>query len=382
MLFQTRCFALSIALGFQISSGFAQEIPLNLPPAAQERAAQTLGGLSPQDRAAAEKALGQLSPEQQAAARRAWDRLSPEEKAAAAKAHSSLSAQERDDLIRRAETELKSRKGPTTYHVVEGPGLPPSSVVESPDLMGSSANPPHFTGNVQKLFEAAKRINPNNVSFRRKKVDQFSDRGFGTGVLVSRTLVLTARHVAEQVAAKPEDFLLFQIGRPTKKFLVPLRFVEMIEVGTDRTGDPDLALVRVLDGDISAPLNLRETPLNVRDDVASLGCSEMEILPSMSAGIITTAFRPRDLGSELTLKRTVFGSSVRSFPGLSGSPVFDPRGNIIAVVLGGVKNYAGTGETVTHIGKDESWETFSKWTWATPTKLSLQLIINETKKDR
>ena len=322
--------------------------------------------LSPQDRQQIEQALGQLSSQERQQLEEGIEQLSPEERQQLERGIEQLSPEERKALIERAKDQLG--KGPVVRNVIVGPTIPVSYVVRAAALMGKVPRPSELTDDSARLFEAAKTLLPNIVSIQRRDVTGYSDSGVGNGLLISKGMVLTARHVAELVSAAPEKYSLFQIG-DGDRLMIQLVFIEKVAVGTDNSGDPDLALIRVQGGGNPNKVSFATGVLHVRDSIASLGSSEMEdIFPSMGTGIITTSVRQRELAETLALKRTVFGSSVRSFPGLSGSPVFNAHGEIIAVLIGGVKLYAGTGERVTTVGKEVNWEAFKDWTWATPTQ--------------
>lgn len=333
------------------------------------------------ERQAAEKAVKQLSPADRKALTDRIAGLSDDEKRRLAERLQQMSPKEREKLIARAETQMKGH-GPKIQHVVEGPGLPPTFLLGAGHLMGT-VHPPQLPENVLKLFDTAKQLIPNIVSFQRRQVDKYTERGVGNGILISHTLVLTARHVADEISANPENYDLLQIGsRDGGNLLSPLRFVSRVPVTVNDSEDPDLALVKVQGSVNPRVVMLGDGSLHVKDGVASLGCNAEEPLPAMSTGIVTTSYGSRNLAGDLPLKRTVLGASVRSYPGLSGSPVFDVNGKIVAVVLGGVKKFAGTGEMVTKISKEQNWESFPAWTWVTPLKSTLENILNAAKMDQ
>ena len=183
--------------------------------------------------------------------------------------------------------------------------------------------------------------------------------------------MLTARYVAKEIEASPTTYYLLQIGRPAKGFLQPLvmKRVEYLQTSPPAEGDPDLAVIIVEkvkdfeEGNLTMAVLTTPQP---RQDVVSVGCSEMETLPSFGTGIVTTSTKQRELVGDLPLKRTVFGSSLRSFPGLSGAPVLNDAGQVVGIVAGGVKYYVKTGETLTKVDEKQDWETFGLWTWITP----------------
>jgi S1-C subfamily serine protease len=341
---------------------------------------QVPGNLSPQDAQAIGDAYGKLSPQDKAKVNDEVKKLPQKQQEELAAAYKRMSPEEREALIELARGELKSEPGVKISNVIVGPGLPKSLLLEATDLFRSNAKDLKLDADSQKLFAVAQNHVPNIVLFRSRSVDALSNRGVGIGILISKSLVLTARHVAQDVFAKPSEFSLTQVGEfATKDFLTPLTLVSAIDVGADASGDPDLALIRVAGAVRPKQVSLRTASLNLRQGVVCLGSFESELLPAMSTGIVTTSIRARDLAEALGLKRTVFGSSVRSFPGLSGAPVFDADGKLVAVILGGVKTYAKTGETLTPIGEGVKWETFRDWTWATPLN---GRIADEVKKDK
>ncbi len=343
----------------------AQKALEKLPSQDRQQIEKAVGKLSPQ----IEQALGQLSSQERQQLEDGIEQLSPEERKQLESGIEQLAPEERKNLIERAKDQLG--KGPVVRNVIIGPTIPVSYVVRAAALMGKVPRPGELTDDSARLFEAAKTLLPNIVSIQRKDVTGYSDSGVGNGLLISKGMVLTARHVAELVSAAPEKYSLFQIG-DGDHLMIQLVFIKKLEVGTDNSGDPDLALIKVQGSSNPNKVSFAKGLLHVGDSIASLGSGEMEdIFPSMGTGIITTSVKQRELAETLALKRTVFGSSVRSFPGLSGSPVFNADGEIIAVLIGGVKLYAGTGERVTTVGKDVNWEAFNDWTWLTPTNLFL-----------
>jgi hypothetical protein len=349
-----------------------------------QRTGRGTSGLSPQDRQKVEEAIKGLPSSQQEQIKQQIEKLTPAQRGELAEAVKSLSPAEQKALVERASQELDKYQPPHDQHVIEGPGVPATQLFDYINLSRGASSNAGIGQNEPQLLVAGRELAQNLVLFRRRGSDAYTDRGIGNGVLISKSLVLTARHVAEEVKANPNKYALIQLGRRTGAFLIPLAFVATIDVSAAAgAGDPDIALVKVVGAVPMTAPTLADGANVLKQEIASIGSSELEgLLPSMGTGIITTSLKTRELDRALAIKRTVVGSSIRSFPGLSGAPVFRGDGTIVAVILGGVKKYAPTGETVTRIPPGTDWETFPYWTWATPVGSLLNHIRAEVQKDR
>jgi S1-C subfamily serine protease len=337
--------------------------------------------LSPQDVQGLKDRYDRLPEDQKAKVDRALKNTTPEQREAAAAAYAKLPEADRQPLVDRAVKELASDGKPTTSHVVDGPNIPPIQFIDANFLLKNTPPDTTLDATGKQLFTAAQRAYGNMVLFRRKPGGPYSDTGIGNGLLISPSLILTARHVAVELAKAPNTIALLHVGTQGATFLESLTYNGIIDLSTGTTEDPDLALVKIRERPTVAPTTIADDPLDVREPITALGAQEFGILPSMGTGIITTKTRPRALTTPATLTRTVFGSSLRSFPGLSGAPVLNANGHVIGVILGGITTYAGTGESITHV-TTQDWEQVTAWTWATPFTRTAQRIRDAVKNDR
>jgi Trypsin-like peptidase domain len=370
---------LALAIGVGTSSLIAaQRLGAREGQTEQKIAPGTLDQLPPAIKDQIEKA----TPEQKKQFEEQIKRIPPDKQKELAEEYLAASEEERAEMMSKAKAEIQHPSRPTTQHIIKGPEIPPGELLDFLDLRLSAANHSGLSATANAFLPAVRQLLPNTVVFRRRQVDGYSDRTFGSGILISKGLVLTARHVAEQVKADSSKISLIQIGHDGIRFVVPLEYLSTIELGPEPgSEDPDLELIKVRGSASAVDVAFLETT-NVLDRIASIGTAELNALPAAAIGIITTAAKTRDLDDKLPFRRTVFGSTLTSFPGLSGAPVLSADGKIVAVILGGMKRYAPTGETEIVVPKGENWDTYPNWTWATPIGPVIAQIKDEIAKDR
>jgi hypothetical protein len=196
----------------------------------------------------------------------------------------------------------------------------------------------------------------------------------GNGVLLDASTVITARHVAEEIA--------FRLGRDDSdriRATMPGRsdadgmVIESV-VLLSSASDPDLALVRVRDAPEVGRLAVRAPNVPVRAQVFSIGAWSLNPMPILSKGIVTTSEARRLVRPELKL--TVMGTSLSSFDGMSGAPVFSCEdGVLVGLYVAGWKWFALGGESVIPgPERTELWEGFPNWSWIVPIHSHMPLI--------
>jgi hypothetical protein len=279
-----------------------------------------------------------------------------------------------DDSIKeyvvRAMAELDTQKVPgfkiddKTAHRIEGPEIPITVVtpflnLETPGLVATGALPKTWKTNQLRAW----------VVFRDADSSARSEATRGNGVLIDSETVLTARHVAQDVESNAKRISALTLGTKQGEFVTPLDIKGVIYL--NQAVDPDLALIKIkplADGASRwYPTLGKATPMS-KTAIYSLGAMQIEELPKLTTGIITTSVKERIIHEGGTVPLTSFGTSLRSFPSISGSPIFEATsGALIGIVVAGVKEYAKTGEQLVKVdGGSATWERETRWTWAAP----------------
>ncbi len=274
------------------------------------------------------------------------------------------------EYIVRAMAELDIQKVPgfkiddKTTHRIEGPEIPIAVVTPfldlvDPGLVAGGALPKTWQTNQLHAW----------VVFRDADPSAKSEATRGNGVLIDTETVLTARHVAQDVESNAKRISALTLGTKQGEFVTPLAITGVVYL--NQAVDPDLALIKIkplADGATRwYPTLGKATPMS-KTAIYSLGAMQTEELPKLTTGIITTSVKERIIHEGGTVPLTSFGTSLRSFPSISGSPIFDATsGDLIGIVVAGVKEYAKTGEQlVTVNGGSATWERELRWTWAAP----------------
>jgi S1-C subfamily serine protease len=257
----------------------------------------------------------------------------------------------------------KPGRGVQPAHIPQGTDLPTTEVMALTTLGAKKDHAANLPEGDQ-YRRMSERV-PTLVVFQRVDAELESGRVVGNGVLVGRGRVLTAKHVAEQVQreAKRNNLAVFSF-EPNGAFH-SLEFTSAEPYSTWM--DPDLAMVSIKDVP-SLPLatwRARGDDLAVGSKVFFVGSWELSSQPNVGTGIVTTSVKHRQIAEQLQL--TVQGTSIGSFAGQSGSPVFDAAtGDLYGIFVAGWKWFGKSGETVFEVPTKDQWDSFAGWSWIVP----------------
>ncbi len=265
----------------------------------------------------------------------------------------------------------------------EGPGLGGAVIpifgLESPDLIqngGSSSTgdneslmAENHVRSVLELYKSKKLQLGNQILIIESKADKFSDDIKGNGVLVKDNAILTARHVAESISENPSLFKILLIGPLDKRVYNVVEYSHVKYL--NELNNPDLAIIFIKENTLPFEIPIPKKcviPQNIKTTIFSFGAAEYGDLPRVATGIVTTKVKDIDLSKGLkSLLLTSFGTNLRSFPSLSGSPVFSiDSGELIGIIASGSKFYVETGSRVHHVTDETKWDSFEDWTWVVP----------------
>ncbi len=314
--------------------------------------------------------------------------LSDADKEAISRAIEQYGSRAIDDSIReyvdRAREELEKQKVPgfkiddVTAHRIEGPEIPVGTVTPfvnlvTPSLAASTPLPKTWQANRMRAW----------VVFRDADPSATSEGTHGNGVLIDSETVLTARHIAQYIQSKGKNRVsALALSTKPEEFATPLQIEGVVYF--NEAVDPDLAVIKIkplLDGASRWYPTLGKATPGSKGAIYSLGAMQTEELPRLTSGIVTTSVKGRVIHKGGTVPLTSFGTSLRTFPSISGSPIFDATsGNLIGIVVAGEKEYAKTGETrITVKGGSPTWENENRWTWAAPVPNFASSIQKATK---
>lgn len=247
-------------------------------------------------------------------------------------------------------------------HTIEvPPGYPPSIIYDNWMLMDATEQSKLPKGWDRKMLSVS-------VLFKQRTVGNYANYTLGNGVMISPTAILTARHVAESVDKAPNMFaiLVLSDGASPNSFIrLQYNKVEYLE----NSDDPDLAVVRVVNMPRSWFPTIDFESVNTKDNVFLLGCGELGDLPKLGSGFVTTKPAKRKL--KMLFPMTFFGTTLFSFAGQSGSPVYrSDTGNLIGIFSAGPKWWAKSGESVIKAPlKETDWDSFQDWSFVAPVNI-------------
>jgi hypothetical protein len=193
----------------------------------------------------------------------------------------------------------------------------------------------------------------------------------GNGVLVGRSAILTARHVAEVVAARKDKYLAYLVSQDVVEMTTPLTIVKVHYLPNDEQ-DPDLAVIQIKPVARTGFPTLATFEPRVKDSLYVVGCQQFNrFLPDTCIGWVATEVKQRKLDAEGRYVRTAFGTNTFTFLGISGSPAYDAAtGQLL-----GIQTESGSKEASYKSGREaiikidlafEQWDQDTRWSWVAP----------------
>lgn len=217
-----------------------------------------------------------------------------------------------------------------------------------------------------------------SVIFVWKDAHPHSEMTVGNGTLIDPTHVLTARHVARRLRDNPKAYSAHLFDWDIRKTSKPLEIKNIVGEGewTNVDDDPDMAIIRIEKPDRDMPAKFPTIAQAVpgpatrspwKSPVFVIGSHQFRGLqPAVCLGTVVTSSRKRSIATNVD--RTTFGTDTATFVGLSGSPCYDPKGNIIGLQsASGSDSYIARGEQRIEIKQEPTeWDGMQNWTWMVP----------------
>jgi hypothetical protein len=285
-----------------------------------------------------------------------------------------LSASSKDDLIRTIlhlhnanenAHKQSSGQGKQVVQFIQVSGQPPPKVVALAHLprKGEPARP-----GLPRSLTLERAL--SSVVILPKDPGEDSALTAGNGVLVGRSTILTARHVAEVVAARREKYLAYLVSQDLVEMFTPLTIVNIHYLPNDEQ-DPDLAVIQIKPVARNAFPTLAGSEPRVKDGLYVIGAQQFNRIPDTCVGFVATVPRRRKLDADGTYVRTVFGTNTFTFAGISGSPAYDPETGALV----GIQTESGSKEASYKSGREalikidlpmEQWDQDTRWSWVVP----------------
>lgn len=162
------------------------------------------------------------------------------------------------------------------------------------------------------MADAVEQVGPKVVRVNGRR------RRSASGVVYAPNMVLTASHVLE----REEDLT---VGTHDGRAL-PARFV-------GRNPSTDLAVLRVegLDADVATPA---EGTARIGQLALAVGSPSRSEGPRASLGVVSAVGGPLRTGRGMRLERYI-QTDATPYPGFSGGPLIDARGNVLGIMTAG-----------------------------------------------
>jgi S1-C subfamily serine protease len=205
---------------------------------------------------------------------------------------------------------------------------------EAIDIVNSKIPDPNL------LPKLAKQITPSIVKIEvNLGFDEFTGeevRWSGSGVFVAPDLILTAGHVVDRVTieqnADPE--YIWKVGPPIVVKLVDGKELKVVDVYQADPNLTDLGLIRVsIPNDVNKPIPLIFGKVNVGEQVFAIG-EPFGLFPTLTSGIASAL--NVDNEDNFWGKANLLQTDCSLNPGNSGCPLFNMRGEIVGICVGGV----------------------------------------------
>jgi S1-C subfamily serine protease len=196
------------------------------------------------------------------------------------------------------------------------------------------------------LPKLVKQLTPSVVKIKvNVGYDEYSGRtrGWsGSGVFIAEDLILTAGHVVNvyEIKKDVDPEYLYKVGYPITVELVNGTELEVVDVYMEKVGITDLGLIKVKLPDIHIqvvgfePLKSKPLPFGtaeVGERVFAIG-EPFGLFPTVTSGIVSAL----DVGFEDDFfgEADMLQTDCPINPGTSGCPLFNMKGEVIAIVVG------------------------------------------------
>lgn len=170
----------------------------------------------------------------------------------------------------------------------------------------------------------------------------------GSGVFVSDNLILTAGHIVDGVELHEDPETIYKMGQPiTVEFNNRVKVeVDVVDIYVETLELTDVGLLRIEILDSNIPDSNVPWPkivfgtAAVGETVFAIG-EPFGLFPSVTSGIVSAL--NVDLEDDYYGELNVFQTDCPLNPGNSGCPVFNLKGEVVAICVGGKRGSDGIG---------------------------------------
>jgi hypothetical protein len=200
----------------------------------------------------------------------------------------------------------------------------------------------------------------------------------GDGILITPTLVLTLRPLAEMVSSQPDGYTMTLIlgDRPPNSAGEPYVHLKYCGAHISSRKLDILSTIEVEPIPDCELLLIDQTPLPLKEPVFMIGSHAGGEELRCFQGSTTTRPSLRNVSNVETMLQ---GTNLHSYCGLSGSPVFARQtGKLVGLYLRGAEEALLSGENTTWPSppRDGEWEKYPYWTWIVPISMATENLRN------